>query len=192
MTDPQACVPPDPALVIKTTRNWLELAVIGLNLCPFAKSVFVHDQIRYVVSEASSEAVLLADLRVALSDLMQADADRVETTLLIHPGVLANFSDYNDFLEAADALLCEMELDGVLQIASFHPEYQFAGTSPDDIENATNRSPWPILHLLRESSIDRAILAFPDAADIFERNIALLHQIGQSGWDQLQRRIMDE
>jgi hypothetical protein len=192
MTDPQAYVPPDPALVIKTTRKWLELAVIGLNLCPFAKSVFVHEQIRYVVSGATTEAALLADLRLALSDLMQADADRVETTLLIHPGVLANFSDYNDFLDPADALLCDMELDGVLQIASFHPDYQFAGTAPDDIENATNRSPWPILHLLRESSIDRAIQAFPDAADIFERNIALLHQIGQTGWDQLQRRIMDE
>ncbi|RZI82757.1 MAG: DUF1415 domain-containing protein [Rubrivivax sp.] len=171
--------------VIAATQQWLEKAVIGLNLCPFAKAVHIKRQIRYVVSEATSEEALLADLLHELQFLHQADPAEVETTLLIHPGVLGDFLDYNDFLEVADAAVGELDLEGELQVASFHPDYQFADSAPDDIENFSNRSPYPTLHLLRESSIDEAVAAFPDAANIYERNIETLRSLGLAGWKKL-------
>ena len=171
--------------VIDATRNWLEKAVIGLNLCPFAKAVHVKRQIRYAVSEAQTEDELLDDLVRELKHLAAADPDQIETTLLIHPFALADFLDFNDFLDVADAALDELDLTGELQIASFHPGYQFAGTRPDDIENYTNRSPYPILHLLREESIERGMAAFPDAAQIFDKNIDTLTRLGHEGWSKL-------
>jgi len=156
-----------PDAVIAATQDWLDKAVIGLNLCPFAKAVQVKQQIRYVVSSAETEEALLADLLHELQFLHKADPDQVETTLLIHPTVLADFLDYNDFLEIADAAVAELDLEGELQVASFHPDYQFADSGPDDIENYSNRSPYPTLHLLRESSIGQAVAAFPDCANIF-------------------------
>jgi hypothetical protein len=126
--------------VINATQEWLDKAVIGLNLCPFAKAVQVKRQIRYVVSQATSEEALLADLLHELQFLHQADPSEVETTLLIHPGVLTDFLDYNDFLEIADAAVGELDLEGELQVASFHPDYQFADSGPDDIENYSNRA----------------------------------------------------
>lgn len=171
--------------IVALTRAWLEQAVIGLNLCPFAKSVHVKQQIRYRVSRAQDWDSLSADLEAELSLLAQADPAQIDTTLLIIPLALAEFHEYNDFLDWADRLLERMELDGELQIASFHPHYQFADAGPDDIENYSNRSPFPILHLLRESSIDRAVAAYPDAAEIFERNMATLRQLGLSGWNLL-------
>lgn len=170
---------------IAATRDWLNKAVIGLNLCPFAKAVEVKQQIRYVVSQATDEEALLADLLQELRFLQDADPEVVETTLLIHPGVLTDFLDYNDFLEVADAAVEELGLDGELQVASFHPDYQFAGSAPDDIDNYSNRSPCPTLHLLRESSIDKAVEAFPDAANIYERNIETLQALGHAGWKKL-------
>jgi len=170
---------------IAATQAWLQKAVIGLNLCPFARAVHLKQQIRYVVSEAGDEEALLADLLLELKFLAQADPAQVETTLLIHPGVLGDFLDYNDFLELADAAVAELGLDGEIQVASFHPDYQFAGTEPGDIENFSNRAPYPTLHLLRESSIERAVAAFPDAADIYQRNIDLLRRLGHAGWAQL-------
>ena len=175
----------DDTLVIDDTRRWLERAVIGLNLCPFAKAVHVKDQVRYAVSAARSTDALLADLRLELQRLAGTDATLIDTTLLIHPHVLQDFLDYNDFLDEADRLLAELDLEGVLQVASFHPRYQFAGTGEDDIENCTNRSPYPTLHLLREASIDRAVEAFPEAEAIYDANMRTLRDLGPDGWRRL-------
>ncbi|WP_150590926.1 DUF1415 domain-containing protein [Pandoraea eparura] len=172
----------DPEAVIAATRHWLTRAVIGLNLCPFAKAVHVKDQIRYVVSAARDAQGVLLDLERELQGLAQADPQAVDTTLLIMPGALLDFHEYNDALFFAQRMLKSLRLEGELQIASFHPDYQFEGTSPDDVENYTNRSPYPIWHLLRESSIDRAVEAFPEAEVIFERNEALMRQMGVAGY----------
>ena len=171
--------------VIAATREWLEKAVIGLNLCPFAKAVHAGNQIRYAVSDAQTPEALLADLGRELQMLVAADRADVETTLLIHPRVLVDFLDYNDFLDIADAAVEELGFAGTIQIASFHPQYRFADTEPDAIENFSNRSPYPMLHLLREESVERAIAAFPDVARIPERNIETLRSIGHEGWRRL-------
>jgi hypothetical protein len=177
--------PLDDTAVIAATRDWVDRAVIGLNLCPFAKSVQVKGQVRYVVSHARTREALLAALDQELQHLAAADPQVLDTTLLIHPDVLSDFLDFNDFLATADDLLADRGLEGVLQIASFHPGFQFAGTSPDDISNFTNRSPWPTLHLLREASIDRAVEAFPEAEEIYERNIETMEKLGREGWEAL-------
>ncbi|MES2349653.1 MAG: DUF1415 domain-containing protein [Pseudomonadota bacterium] len=171
--------------VIAETVNWVEKAVIGLNLCPFAKAVHVKQQIRYVVCDADTPEALLEKLMEELEYLAEADPDKVDTTIIIHPNVLADFEDYNEFLDVADAALEDLDLDGILQVASFHPDYQFADTHKNDIENYTNRSPYPSLHLLREDSVERAVEAFPEAADIFEKNIDTLRTLGHDGWDKL-------
>lgn len=173
---------PDAAAVIEVTRRWLERAVIGLNLCPFAKSVHVKGQIHYVVSPATDPVALRRDLLRELAALHAADPEARDTTLLIAPGCLQDFLDFNDFLDEAEAALDELGLQGVLQIASFHPQFQFAGTAPDDITNYTNRAPYPILHLLREASIDRAVEAFPEAQTIYEKNMQTLQRLGHAGW----------
>ena len=175
----------DPAQVEAGVRRWLERAVIGLNLCPFAKAVVVKQQVRIVISDASTERALLEELGEELALLRDTPADEIDTTLLVHPQVLGDFLDYNDFLGDADALVEAMDLDGVLQVASFHPQYQFAGSEPDDADNLTNRAPYPILHLLREASIDRAVTAYPDPDAIIERNIATVRELGFAGWDKL-------
>ena len=177
--------PLDRESVVIATRNWLERAVIGLSLCPFANAVHARGQIRYFVSDAESSDALLADLRRELLVISQADPAVVETTLLIAPRVLADFLDYNAFLEHADGALEEMDLVGELQIASFHPDYQFADTEASDVANCSNRSPYPSLHLLREASISRAVESFPEAAQIFEKNIATLRALGHDGWARL-------
>ena len=177
---------PTAQLAIAETRAWVDRAVIGLNLCPFAKAPQVKGQVRYVASAATDPAALLADLVAELERLAEAPAEKIETTLLIHPGVMTDFAEYNDFLEIVDATVEELDLDGILQVASFHPDYQFDGTAPDDMENATNRSPYPTLHLLREESIDRAVAAFPEAEAIYETNIDTLQRLGATGWAVLQ------
>ena len=171
--------------VIAVTRQWLERAVIGLNLCPFAKSVHVKGQVRYVVSDARDEESLLLDLDRELHALQAAAPEEVDTTLLIHPGVLDAFEDFTCFLGLVDVLLKTKRLRGVLQVASFHPDYAFVDTDHDDVTNYTNRSPFPILHLLREASIDRAVAAIPDAAAIYERNMQTLRELGHDGWREL-------
>jgi hypothetical protein len=176
------------ALAIAETRAWVRRAVIGLNLCPFARAVDAKDQIRYVFSDATDAETLLATLVVELQRLADTDPALVDTTMVIHPRVFSDFEDFNDFLELADAAVEDLELDGVLQVASFHPRFQFADTEPDDITNATNRSPYPTLHLLREDSVDRAVAAFPEAEAIFERNMATLERLGSPGWDALRRQ----
>ncbi|WP_396615989.1 DUF1415 domain-containing protein [Lysobacter soli] len=170
---------------IAQTRRWLERAVIGLNLCPFAKAVYVKQQVRFVLSEATTTEALLDELVAELSLLSQTDAQAVDTTLLVHPHVLTDFLDYNDFLDRADAAVAALGLEGEIQVASFHPQYQFAGTYPDEMGNYTNRAPFPTLHLLREASIDRAVAAFPDPDVIVERNIATLEELGVEGWKRL-------
>lgn len=181
---PNSLFPTDDS-VIALTQAWITEAVIGLNLCPFAKAVYVKQQIRYVVSHAETEAELAEELLRELQHLHTSDAEAIDTTVLIHPRVLQDFLDYNSFLDVADEVLLDAGLEGELQIASFHPDYQFADALPDDIDNYTNRSPYPVLHLLRESSIDRAVQAFPEAEAIFERNIATMRDLGLNGWNQL-------
>jgi hypothetical protein len=171
--------------VVQDTRNWLERAVIGLNLCPFAKAVHVKGQVHYAVSEATEPRHLLADLGAELDALVATDARERETTLLIAPHCLEDFLDFNDFLERAERLVRKRGLEGVIQLASFHPHYQFAGTAADDIENFTNRSPYPTLHLLREDSIERAVEAIPQAEAIYEANIETLRKLGPEGWAAL-------
>jgi uncharacterized protein len=170
---------------LAVTRRWLERAVIGLNLCPFAKAVYAKEQVRFVLSAAKTPDVLLEELGEELLRLRDTPAEQIDTTLLVHPWVLGDFLDYNDFLDQADALVEALELDGVLQVASFHPHYQFAGSAPDDVENFTNRAPYPILHLLREDSVARAVAAFPDPDAIVERNVETLRRIGADGWKKL-------
>jgi hypothetical protein len=172
------------ATILAATRHWLTRAVIGLNLCPFAKAVHVKDQIRYSISEATDLEGVLMDLETELQALAQADPAEVDTTLLILPHALADFIEYNDCLFFAERMLKQLRLEGELQIASFHPQYQFEGSAADDIENYTNRAPYPILHLLREASIERAVDAFPDAADIYERNQETLRRLGLAGWEK--------
>jgi hypothetical protein len=181
--DPQA----EPA-EIAATRRWLERAVIGLNLCPFAKAVYAKRQVRFVLSDAELEDDLLEELGEELLRLRDTPAEAVDTTLLVHPHVLGDFLEYNDFLDRVDALIEALELDGVLQVASFHPDYQFAETAFDDPGNGTNRSPYPTLHLLREASLDRAIEAYPDPDAIVQRNLATMEQLGVEGF----RALLDD
>jgi uncharacterized protein len=169
--------------VLAATRHWLTRAVIGLNLCPFAKSVHVKGQIRYVVSGARGIDDLIVELTDELRLLRDSDPESIDTTLVITPDAFADFAEYNDALFFSERLLSDLGLAGDLQIASFHPHYQFAGTDAHDISNYTNRAPYPIFHLLREASIDRAVAAFPDAADIYERNIETLERLGHAGFE---------
>jgi hypothetical protein len=173
------------AEIVAATQVWLERAVIGLNLCPFAKAVHVKKQIRYAVTGAQTADELLAELAQELQLLAVTDAKTLDTTLLIHPQAMGDFLDFHFFLAEADALIRNQGFDGVFQIASLHPRYEFAGSDAEDIENYTNRAPYPMLHLLREASIDRAVAAFPDAADIFEKNIETLNRLGHEGWRRL-------
>ena len=181
-------MPLDSDSVIAATRIWLEKIVIGLNLCPFAKSVYLQNQVRFVVSRARNSDVLLEDLEHELDFLAQADPIQIDTTLLIHPSVLTDFFDYNDFLDVCDSVVEELELGGVLQVASFHPSYQFADTEPDDVTNFTNRSPFPTLHLLREDSVNRAVETFPAVDGIYAKNIATLRALGLAGI----KKLMDD
>ena len=171
--------------IVGDTVVWLERAVIGLNLCPFAKGVHVKGQVHYAVSTATTSNELLAHLDSELKDLLRTDAEQRDTTLLIVPDCLQEFSEFNDFVFLADRVLEDLRLEGVIQIASFHPHYQFAGTEPHDISNYTNRAPYPILHLLREDSIDRAVQSFPQADAIFEKNMQTMEVLGTAGWAAL-------
>ena len=171
--------------IVAATQRWLERAVIGLNLCPFAKAVHVKKQIRYAVTAAQTADELLAELAHELQLLAETAPEVLDTTLLIHPQGMGNFLDFHFFLAEANAAIRKLGFEGVFQIASLHPQYEFAGSDADDIDNFSNRSPYPTLHLLREASIDRAVAAFPDAADIFERNIETLQGLGHEGWRQL-------
>ncbi|MEE2763494.1 MAG: DUF1415 domain-containing protein [Pseudomonadota bacterium] len=166
----------DEGKVVSATRKWVKDVVVGYNLCPFAKRELLHDRVRFVVSEANDEDSLLQSLHAELQRLN--DEPEIETTVLIHPGVLQNFAAYNEFLDAADGLLAYLELDGIYQVASFHPDYQFEGTEPDAAENYTNRSPYPMLHLLREASLEAAIDSHPDVDGIPGRNIKLMEELG--------------
>ena len=177
---------------VAETRAWVERAVIGLKLCPFAKAPQVKGQVRYVASDAADAEALLRDLVAELELLAATPPERIETTLLVHPRVFADFDDHNDFLEIAEAALVALDLEGVIQIASFHPDYRFAGSEPDDVANATNRSPHPTLHLLREESIERALAGFADPDTIFEANIATMERLGRDGWAALRRRCRDD
>ncbi|MGY8905201.1 MAG: DUF1415 domain-containing protein [Burkholderiales bacterium] len=175
----------DAAAVRANTQRWLERAVIGLNLCPFAKAVHANGQIHYAVSAASSADALLTALEAELIALLAHEPQERDTTLLIAPAMLAEFADFNDFLELANIHLRLLALQGQVQLASFHPNYQFQGTAADDIANATNRAPYPMLHLLREASVSRALQALPHANRIVERNVQTLRELGHAGWQAL-------
>jgi hypothetical protein len=172
-------------VMVQDTLRWLERAVIGLNLCPFAKSVYVKGQVHCAVSGAADLEALCDDLLNELHNLVALEPSVRDTTVLVVQNLLQDFYDYNDFLNVADDCLLALDLEGVIQIASFHPHYQFAGTDEDDITNFTNRSPYPTLHLIREASIDRAVAAFPNAEDIFETNMTTMNQLGLQGWQDL-------
>ena len=184
-TIPSAPADYPPDLVIADTVRWLERAVIGLNLCPFAKGVHTKGQIHYAVSAATDGRELLQDLQRELEALAEASPEKRDTTLLIAPRCMEDFLDFNDFLELADEMLDVLDLGGILQIASFHPQFQFDGTEVDDITNATNRAPYPTLHLIREESLDAAVEAFPEAEMIYERNMEVLRELGAVGWQAL-------
>ena len=171
--------------VLAQTRRWLEKAVIGLNLCPFAKAVYVKNQVRLVISQARHADDLLEELDRELDLLVETPAEDIDTTLLIHPTLFEDFLDFNDFLEVAEGVVDEHGLEGVVQLASFHPKFQFDGTEADDIGNYTNRAPFAILHLLREDSVERAVAAFPEADAIFDKNIDTLQKLGHAGWAAL-------
>ena len=173
------------AAIIAETRRWLELAVIGLDLCPFAQSVYRGNRVRMRVSEECSADGLLRQFREEAIQLQNADPRQCETSLVIHPRVLTDFLEYNDFLAVCDAAVADLGLEGEVQVASFHPQYQFAGTQPDDIENYTNRSPYPMLHLLREDSVERAVAAAGDTDAISRKNIRTLRRLGHAGWQRL-------
>ena len=173
------------AAIIAATQRWLERAVIGLNLCPFARAPFVQQRIRFRVSLARSTDALVIDLAQELQTLQSIDAQICETTLLIHPFVLTDFSDYNDFLDVADGILRSLHLQGHTQIASFHPDYRFADADADAVENCSNRSPYPILHLLREASVAHAAASMADTDNIYKRNIETLRSLGSNGWRAL-------
>jgi uncharacterized protein len=173
-------------IIIAETRAWVNRVVIGLNLCPFARAVEVRGQVRYVVTDADTPEALRTSLCTEIRLLINSSPSAIETTLLIHPRALTDFLCYNDFLTIANAALAELAGDGILQLASFHPQYQFAGTVVDDVSNATNRSPYPTLHLLREDSMTRAIATFPNPETIYETNIRTLEDLGADGWAALQ------
>ena len=176
---------PEDAPYIAATTDWLERAVIGLNLCPFARAPHVQGKVRMRVSHANDTDSLLDDLCGELQSLNALTAEECETGLLIHPFVLTDFLDYNDFLDVADAAVQTLGLEGEWQVASFHPHYQFADTMADDVENFTNRSPFPTLHLLRESSIERAMEVMKDTDAIYQRNIETLQRLGVDRWQAL-------
>jgi hypothetical protein len=171
--------------IVAATRDWLEKAVIGLNLCPFAKAVYVKEQVRYVVSEATHLDGYLEDIDREIEFLAAADPQQVDTTLIMHASLLEDFLDFNDVLDLVDDAVTEHGHEGVLQVAAFHPLWQFADTEPDDIGNFTNRAPFPTIHLLREASVTRAVDAFPEAESIYERNIDTLERLGLDGWRAL-------
>ena len=172
--------------VLADTRRWIEKAVIGLNLCPFARAVYVKDQVRIVVSRARHLDAFLDELDAELVLLRDTPAEQIDTTLLVHPSLFPDFFVFNDFLNVVDDVVAEHELEGVIQVASFHPAFQFEGVEADDISNATNRSPYPTLHLLREDSVERAIASDAgDAEKIVERNMATLQALGEEGWQRL-------
>ncbi len=177
--------PPMPVDALPDMQRWLERAVIGLNLCPFAKAVHSKGQIRWVLSSATSPEALLLSLLQELQHLATTPARETDTTLIVHPLVLQDFDDFNDFQGVVDAVLAEQGLEGMLQVAPFHPQFRFAGTRANDLGNNTNRSPYPALHLLREKSISRAVAAFPEPEAIFEKNIATLRKLGGDGYRKL-------
>lgn len=176
--------------VVAATRRWVESVIVELNLCPFAQRELKNDRVRFIVTDADSEAQLLTALEAEMQLL--DDDSSIETTLLIHLGVLQAFSDYNQFLNLADALLVEMKRDGIYQVASFHPDYQFGDADPDDVENYTNRSPYPMLHLIREESLERAIADYPDIDQVPERNVALMIEMGKHRLDALLKTCLGE
>jgi len=180
------------ALAVRETRAWVERAVIGLQLCPFARAPQVRGQVRYVVSAARDPEALLAGLVDELNLLVAEPAERIETTLLVHPHVLIDFAEYNQFLSVAEGALAALGLEGVIQIASFHPDYRFAGSAPGDVANATNRSPYPTLHLLREASIERALASFDAPETIFAANIRAMERLGAEGWAALQQQCRED
>jgi hypothetical protein len=175
--------------ILADTRHWIEKAVIGLNLCPFARAVYVKNQVRIVVSRARHLDAFLDELDAELDRLHNTPAAEIDTTLLVHPTLFPDFLQFNDFLGLVDDVVTEHDLDGVIQVASFHPQFQFEGVEPDDISNATNRAPYPMLHLLREDSVERAVASDAGDADaIVERNIATLQALGHEGWRALLSR----
>lgn len=175
--------------ITRETRAWLEAFVVGLNLCPFARSELQQDRVRIVVSAATDDSELLERMGAEIQLLDETPS--VATTLIVHPAVLIDFHDYHQFLPRANRLLKSQGWKGVFQIATFHPDYQFASTEQNDTENYTNRSPYPMIHILREASLERAIDSYPEVDDIPARNIALMNDMGHDKLRKLWRSCFD-
>lgn len=170
---------------VADTRRWLERAVVGLNLCPFAKAVLVKEQVHFAATAAGDAAGVLEDFERELHDLVACGPQQRDTTLLVIPHGFGDFLEFHDLTGRAERLVRKRGFEGTVQVASFHPRFVFAGAEEDDITNFTNRAPWPTLHLLREESIARAVAAFPDAAAIYEANMETLRRLGRAGWDAI-------
>jgi hypothetical protein len=165
--------------------RWLEQAVIGLNLCPFAKAVQVKGLVRLSISQANDPDSILAALETELQHLASTAATVTDTTLLVLPRAFPDFLDFHLFQGEVAALLRRLDFGGIFQVAPFHPRWEFAGSAPDDVENCVGRAPYPVLHVLREASVDRAVAAFPEAARIYEANRIRLRALGWEGWNAL-------
>jgi hypothetical protein len=163
-------------------RNWLERGVLGLNLCPFARRPYEAGQVRIAVSEAATEDALVGEVETELHRLAQTEPAALETTLLAVPGHFDDFLDFNDYLDVIDALLVALEYEGRFQVVGFHPDYRFGDAPTDDPAHATNRSPVPVLHLLREDSVERAVAELDDPDAIYRRNVERLRSLGLEGW----------
>ena len=173
------------AQAVEDTRRWLERAVVGLNLCPFAKAALVKRQVHFSATQAEDAAGVLEDFARELDALVELPAQERDTTLLVIPQGFDDFLAFHDLAQRAERLVRKRGCEGVVQVASFHPRFVFAGTEEDDITNYTNRAPWPTLHLLREDSISRAVEAFPDASTIYNANMETLRRLGADGWRAL-------
>lgn len=179
------------ARVLRRTQAWIEHVVLGLSLCPYAKQPWQQDRVRLQLTQARDADALLARLADELRFLADADPAEVETTLLIAPHMLASFEDFLDFMDLAEACVEALDLEGEIQVASFHPDFQFGDAPADDAAHATNRSPYPTLHLIREASIEAAVAAHPDPDRIWQRNLEVMRQLGPDGWDALRARFAD-
>ena len=167
--------------IIQTVKNWIANFIIQYNLCPFAKKPFVQNKISYIVYEGEDLEELATILQQTFTDLQTISRSSLETTIIILPNLLQNFNDYLAFLEVANRLIFALRLEGIIQIASFHPNYQFAGTNKEDVTNYTNRSPFPLIHLLREDSVTEAVTHYEDIEEIPERNMELMRQLRKDG-----------
>ncbi|HHP0479969.1 TPA: DUF1415 domain-containing protein [Vibrio campbellii] len=165
--------------ITEQVNKWLNDVVIGLNLCPFAAKPQRNKQIKIFVSEASQEEALLEDILLQLIELSNTEPEKLETTLVVVPNMLQDFWDYNFFIDWVEGLIKQQDWEGIFQVATFHPDYCFGGAEPEDDENLTNRSPYPVFHLIREESMEKVLKHYPDPESIPDTNIARVSALSE-------------